>query len=69
MPSELSTNVTSADDAAMLEKATQILEVLKTAYQLGWVLTLPPEQMQVLIAILENAVVRKPDDSYMSNVS
>ena len=62
MGSELSTKVVSLDDEAMLEKAMQILEVLKTAYQIGWVLTLPPEQMQVLISILENAVVRKPND-------
>lgn len=56
---ELSTVVVSAEDRALLDKAQELLDLLKRAHQLGWTLTLPPEQMKTLIDILENADLEK----------
>lgn len=59
MNSELSTEVVSAEDRALLDKAQELLDLLKRAHQLGWTLLLPPEQMKTLIDILGNADLEK----------
>jgi len=47
-------------DETLLHQAQEIWELLLRAHKLGYTLTLGPDQMMALIAILENAGLTKP---------
>lgn len=59
MDDKLTTATASSEDRELLNKATEILDLLKTAYELKWSLVLSPDKMKMLIDILENAELTK----------
>jgi len=59
MSEQLRTATASAEDRELLNKAQEILELMKTADKLGWTLVLPPEKYKIIIEILESGDLMK----------
>lgn len=57
--SALSTSVVSKEDRELLDKAQEIAELFQRAVRLGYSISMSPEQMSTVVAILECAELVK----------